>query len=171
MDIIVRGEPHEIDFVRRFCRDKVRRGVLAILPATRPASDEVVRLRNERDETTKENERLRERVSELENQLSNVESNVDTSDVNVDTSDVKVDTSANNIDSVPKSTESTPGLTEQDNHDAMDDKYVDIEDLLEVDLDGDDKSVADNDTKDVSTEDVKEAAPAKKTSTKRSKSN
>lgn len=39
MDIIVRGEPHEIDFVRRLCRDKVRRGVLAILPAApRPAA-------------------------------------------------------------------------------------------------------------------------------------
>jgi len=50
MDIIVRGEPQELDFVRRLCRDKVRRGLLAILPATSPACDEVVRLKNERDE-------------------------------------------------------------------------------------------------------------------------
>ena len=37
MDIIVRGNPQEIDFVRRICRDKVSRGLLAILPAPRPA--------------------------------------------------------------------------------------------------------------------------------------
>ena len=51
MDIIVRGESQELDFVRRLCRDKVRRGLLAILPATSPACDDVVRLKNERDET------------------------------------------------------------------------------------------------------------------------
>lgn len=37
MDIILRGQPQEIEFVCRICRDKVRRGVLAILPATAPA--------------------------------------------------------------------------------------------------------------------------------------
>ncbi len=37
MEIIVRGEPQEIDFVQRICRDKVRRGLITILPATRPA--------------------------------------------------------------------------------------------------------------------------------------
>jgi len=51
MDIIVRGESQELDFVRRLCRDKVRRGLLAILPATSTACDDVVRLKNERDET------------------------------------------------------------------------------------------------------------------------
>ena len=36
MDIIVRGEPQEIDFVQRICRDKVRRGLLSFHPATGP---------------------------------------------------------------------------------------------------------------------------------------
>ena len=36
MEIIIRGEPQEIDFVQRICRDKVRRGLLTILPATGP---------------------------------------------------------------------------------------------------------------------------------------
>ncbi len=102
IDIIVRGEPLEIDFVRRICRDKIRRGMLAILPASVPADDEVVKLRNERDETKAENERLKERMRELES------------------------------------------------------KYVEAEDLQEVDIDTDDKTLHHEDTKDVSGEDAKE---------------
>lgn len=154
MDIIVRGEPHEIDFVRRLCRDKVRRGVLAILPATRPASDDVVKLRNERDETTKENEMLKLRVEELERRLANYDSNVDIS--------------ADNVDSVPFSTDSASSESNHETPYAMDDKYVNMEDLQEVDLDADDKNLSGDDTKDVPANDAKEAAPAKKKS-KRSK--
>ena len=82
MDIIVRGNPQELDFVRRFCRDKVRRGMLAILPATSPDRDEVVRLKNERDEAfakLKENEA---RISDLEEQLSSLIASKDVEDEN-----------------------------------------------------------------------------------------
>lgn len=188
MDIIVRGEPHEIDFVRRLCRDKVRRGVIAILPATSPACDEVVKLRNERDETTRENERLKERVAELENQLSNVESNVDTSNGNVDTSNDNVESVPKIVESVPETAETIENDREKseetpenvpnspdsaiepdtDNSDAMDNKYVNSDDLQEVDLDEDDKTLTNDDSKDVQADDTKKAAPAKKTS-KRSK--
>ena len=181
MDIIVRGEPHEIDFVRRICRDKVRRGVIAILPATSPACDDVVKLRNERDETTRENERLKERVAELENLLSNVDSNIDTSNGNVDTCNDNVDSipetaetiendggkSEEPIENVPNSTNSVIE-PDTDNSYAMDSKYVDSDDLQEVDLDADDKTLTDNDSKDVPPNVAKETAPAKKTS-KRSK--
>lgn len=139
MDIIVRGEPHEIDFVRRICRDKVLRGVIAILPGTSPACDDVVKLRNERDETTGENERLKKRVKELEERLENVPTSSDSA--------IEPDT---------------------DNSDAVDNKYIDTDDLQEVDLDADDKTVVADDSKDVPADDSKETAPAKKTS-KRSK--
>lgn len=141
MDIIVRGEPHEIDFVRRICRDKVRRGMLAILPATGPDSDDVVKLRNERDETTKENERLKLRVAELENQIASV---------------------PGNAESVPEISESAPEESNLENPDAMDSKYVDMEDLQEVDLDADDKVLPGDDSKDVQANDAKEAPAAKK---------
>ena len=188
MDIIVRGEPHEIDFVRRICRDKVLRGVIAILPGTSPVCDDVVKLRNERDETTKENERLKERVAELENQLSNIESNVDTSNSNVDTCNDNFDSVPKIADSVPETDEtienddekseekpenvpnSPDSVIEPDttNSDAMDNKYVDPEEFQEVDLDADDKTLTTDDSKDVPEEAAKEAAPSKKTS-KRSK--
>lgn len=139
MDIIVRGEPHEIDFVRRICRDKVLRGVIAILPGTSPACDDVVKLRNERDETTGENERLKKRVKELEERLENVPASSDSA--------IEPDT---------------------DNSDAVDNKYIDPDEFQEVDLDTDDKTLTNDDSKDVPADDSKETAPAKKTS-KRSK--
>lgn len=175
MDIIVRGEPREIDFVRRICRDKVRRGVLAILPATRPASDDVVKLRNERDETTKENERLRLRIAELEGKLANVDSNVDTSSDNVDSVPKSTETANNDGENGEELTESVPNVTDsassETNHetpDAMDDKHIEVEDLQEVDLDADDKILSGDDSKDVPADDAKKTKPAKKTS-KRSK--
>lgn len=182
MDIIVRGEPHEIDFVRRLCRDKVRRGVLAILPATRPASDDVVKLRNERDETTKENEMLKERVAELESRLANVDSNVDTSADNVDsvpetaenvpnsteTAENTAEIGENLTESVPNATNSASSESNHETPDTMDNKHIEVEDLQEVDLDADDKNLSGDDSKDVPANDAKEAAPAKKKS-KRSK--
>lgn len=66
MDIIVRGESHELDFVRRICRDKVTRGILAILPGTGPASNEVVQLRKERDEAKAVITTLQEHVNAIE---------------------------------------------------------------------------------------------------------
>ncbi len=159
MDIIVRGEPHEIDFVRCICRDKVRRGVIAILPATGPASDEVVKLRNERDETTKENEKLTIRVAELESQLSNV-----------DTSTDNVDTSTANVDSNPISTDSAEVESDPENSGAMDNKYIDNDDFQEVDLDADEKTITENDTKDIPSDDAQEKSTAKKTPRRSKKS-
>lgn len=64
--------------------------------------------------------------------------------------------------------ESVPKIAETVNPAEMDDKYVQVDDLQEIDLDADDKSLETDDTKDVPATDSKEAAPAKK-STKRSK--
>lgn len=143
MDIIVRGEPQELDFVRRLCRDKVRRGLLAILPATSPACDDVVRLKNERDETVIQLREKDARISELEERLS--------------------------LLTVPNATESAENAADNsENPDAVDDKNVEVEDMLEADLDADDKAPVINDTKDVPAADSKETETARKT-TRRSK--
>ena len=143
MDIIVRGEPQELDFVRRLCRDKVRRGLLAILPATSPACDEVVRLKNERDETVIQLREKDARISELEERLS--------------------------LLTVPNATEPAENAADNsENPDAVDDKNVEVEDMLEADLDADDKTPVINDTKDVPATDSKETETTKKT-TRRSK--
>lgn len=147
MDIIVRGEPQELDFVRRLCRDKVRRGLLAILPATSPACDEVVRLKNERDETVIQLREKDARISQLEERLSllTVPDAMETAD---DTADETAE-----VNNIP---------------DAMDSKNVEVEDMLEADLDADDKTPVINDTKDVPATDSKETETTKKT-TRRSK--
>lgn len=145
MDIIVRGEPHEIDFVLRICRDKVRRGVIAISPGTCPAPDDVVKLMRERDETQEENERLKERVRELEERIS-------------------ISTQYAGVTSEPTPVE--PLSADAANNDAMDDKYIDTDDMREVDLDADDKAVETQDTKDVEVADTKEVAAKSKRSKK-----
>lgn len=143
MDIIVRGESQELDFVRRLCRDKVRRGLLAILPATSPACDDVVRLKNERDETVIQLREKDARISELEERLS--------------------------LLTVPNATEPAENAADNsENPDAVDDKNVEVEDMLEADLDADDKTPVINDTKDVPATDSKETETTKKT-TRRSK--
>ncbi len=143
MEIIVRGESQELDFVRRLCRDKVRRGLLAILPATSPACDDVVRLKNERDETVIQLREKDARISELEERLS--------------------------LLTVPNATEPAENAADNsENPDAVDDKNVEVEDMLEADLDADDKTPVINDTKDVPATDSKETETTKKT-TRRSK--
>jgi hypothetical protein len=137
MDIIVRGESQELDFVRRLCRDKVRRGLLAILPATSPACDDVVRLKNERDETVIQLREKDARISELEERLS--------------------------LLTVPNATEPAENAADNsENPDAVDDKNVEVEDMLEADLDADDKTPVINDTKDVPATDSKETETTKK---------
>ena len=143
MDIIVRGESQELDFVRRLCRDKVRRGLLAILPATSPACDDVVRLKNERDETVIQLREKDARIMELEERLS--------------------------LLTVPNATEPAENAADNsENPDAVDDKNVEVEDMLEADLDADDKTPVTDDSKNVPEADVKEAEAPKKAS-KRSK--
>lgn len=39
MEMIVRGNPQELDFIRRVCRDKIRRGLITLLPAVNQAND------------------------------------------------------------------------------------------------------------------------------------
>ncbi len=137
MDIIVRGEPQELDFVRRLCRDKVRRGLLAILPATSPACDEVVRLKNERDETARQLREKDARITELEEHLSSL--TVPKTDENVPEN---TETAENAGENVP---ETVP------NPDSVEDnKTVEVGDMTEVNLD---------DVKDAPEEDSK-AAPA-----------
>lgn len=120
MDIIVRGNSQEIDFVQRICRDKVRRGMIAILPATAAALDDVVKLKNERDETLRQLAERDARINELEQQLEALSS----------------------IEPESVATENQP------EPEPMDDKQVvDDDDLQEVNLDADVKDVDDTDTK------------------------
>jgi len=123
MDIIVRGESQELDFVRRLCRDKVRRGLLAILPATSPACDEVVRLKNERDETARQLQVKDARITELEEQVSSL-----TVPKPAESVPKPAETVENAGESVPESVPDVP--------DFMDDnKNVDADDMTEVNLD------------------------------------
>ncbi len=128
MDIIVRGEPQELDFVRRLCRDKVRRGLLAILPATSPACDEVVRLMNERDEIIKQLWEKDARISELEEQIS------------LQPVPKSTETAVKDGENVPETVPINPEPVE-------DSKTVEVADMTEVNLD-DVKDAPDVDTKD-----------------------
>ncbi len=184
MDIIVRGESHELDFVRRICRDKVARGVLAILPGAGPASDEVVRLRKERDETKAVITTLQEHVNAMEqDHAAMCNSQHELAELLGLVLSIAVQHGAEIPEDItarlPKYGVGIPAIEETDTEpeviapdsnvpEPMDNKYIEVEDLQEVDLDTDDKTPAPDDTKDVQTDDVKEAAAAKKTS-KRSK--
>ena len=150
MDIIVRGEPQELDFVRRLCRDKVRRGLLAILPATSPACDEVVKLKNERDETARQ---LREKdacITELEEQLLSL------------TVPKIAEPVPDTVKIADNAGESVPEVVPNEPETVEDNKTMEAEDMTEVDLD---------DVKDTEETDIKEApAPTpKETRSKKSK--
>ncbi len=69
MDIIVRGNPNQIDFVRAVCREKCRRGDLQLLlPAPSGDNDKkMAEMKHQLDEAKAENASLRARVAELEN--------------------------------------------------------------------------------------------------------
>lgn len=73
MDIIVRGDSRQIDFVRAICREKCRRGELRLILTAPSADYESAELRRRLDDVTKENETLRERVAELEGQLNTMD--------------------------------------------------------------------------------------------------
>ena len=136
MNLIVRGEPHEVDFVRRLCRDKVLRGVLTLLPPSDPVSD-IAELKKERDEIARQIDGLSGRLTELKERVASISVPVEIG------TDIKEPI-------------------------AMDNKYIDIEDLHKVDLDSDDKAIVTDDFKDIQTVDVKEEITGRKTS-KRSK--
>lgn len=149
MDIIVRGEPQELDFVRRLCRDKVRRGLLAILPATSPVCDEVVRLKNERDEIVRKLQEKDARITELEEQLLSL-------------SAPKIaETVPNTAEIAETAGESVPENVPNDTDTVEDNKTVEVDDMTEVNLD---------DVKDLPDEDSKEAPTPtpKKTRNKKS---
>lgn len=165
--MIVRGMPQELDFVRRICRDKIARGVLAILPGNRPASDEVVKLRNERDETRRENETLKDVAGLLVSIAVECKASIP-EELTAKLSEYGVIVLSIE-ESGPDAENSTADTAPESNDpEQMDDKYIEVEDMQEVDLDADDKTPAADDTKDVQTDDAKETTPAKKTS-KRSK--
>lgn len=149
MDIIVRGEPQELDFVRRLCRDKVRRGLLAILPATSPACDEVVRLKNERDEIIKQLREKDARISELEEQMS-----LQSVPKIAETVPKSTETAVKDGENVPETVPNKPEPVDES-------KTVEVADMTEVNLD---------DVKDAPEADTKEApAPTpKKTRSKKS---
>lgn len=150
MDIIVRGEPQELDFVRRLCRDKVRRGLLAILPATSPACDEVAILKNERDETARQLLEREARITELEELLSSL------------TVSKIAETVPNSAEIADNTSESVPEVVPNEPETVEDNKIVEAEDMTEVDLD---------DVKDTEEADTKEAPvpTPKKTRSKKSK--
>lgn len=126
MDIIVRGSTQDIDFVQRICRDKVRRGMITILPATGPVVDDVVKLREERDETINLLRERETRIGELENRIKELEESA----INVEDEAAPVDSEM----------------------EMADDKNLDfVEDCQEVILE-DDKNVATTDSKAVDEE-------------------
>lgn len=141
MDIIVRGELHELDFVRRICRDKVRRGVIAILPATSPAYNEVACLKKELDEIHSENEILKEQIKAMNDDSQSVRSEC----LAPETIDLRLPEISNVSESV-----------------SVDDKYVDDGDIEEVDIDAEDKAITDVDSKDVTVEDRKDIVNVRK---------
>lgn len=77
------------------------------------------------------------------------------------------ETVPNTEENPEKEADSVPKEPENDNP-AMDEKHVELDDFVEVDLDSDDKTPVINDSKDVPADDSKETPTAKKTS-KRSK--
>lgn len=171
MDIIVRGNPQELDFVRRFCRDKVRRGMLAILPATSPDRDEVVRLKNERDEAfakLKENEA---RILDLEEQLSSLiaskhvedENGIDSSVETVATemSEASEDNPSEVTEDCASETVTNPEPNSESSEEITDTKNFDVEDLTEINLD---------DIKDALEEDVKKEPTATRKKSRKNRS-
>ena len=163
MDLIVRGTPQELDFVRRVCRDKVRRGVLAILPATNPACDDVVKLKGERDEALNLLKEKEARITELEQQLANATASKESEGDQVNE---PADTEAQ--DEPGKEEEPNVGYADAEeeanpsSEDKNDTKHVEVEDMIEINLD---------DVKDLPENDVKEAPieTPKKTRKPRSK--
>lgn len=190
MDIIVRGEPHELDFVRRLCRDKIARGVLAILPGNRPACDEVVRLRNERDETKAVITTLQEHVAALEKDRESMCNNqheltdiagmlvyiaVEGNAVIPEDLAARLSTYGIEIPAIEEPAINTGDATaeivpDSNEPEPMDSKYIKVEDMQEADLGTDDKTPAADDTKDVQTDDDKETKRANKTSRRYKKS-
>lgn len=128
MGIIVRGSTQDIDFVQRICRDKVRRGMITITPATGPVLDDVVELRKERDESRRLLKEREVRIAELEGRIAELEGPVAGASVISDeeTADDK------NIDFVVDSQEVYSG----------DDKNIVVEDSKGISVSSANESVA-----------------------------
>lgn len=189
---ILKGEPNELDKVLRENRIRVSRGVISITPAEPEAAldeDSVRTLVESHSALEEERVRLiadRNRLADLTGIVVSIAVNGGQSipeDVTASLADFgiivpKIAETAENtaeigenlMESVSAATDSAPSESNHESPDAMDNKYVDVEDLQEVDLDADDKDLSGDDSKDVPADDAKEAAPAKKKSTRSKKS-
>ena len=184
---ILKGDQKEVDKVIRENRIRVSRGVISITPAvpdTALDEDSVKTLIEGHRALGEERQQLiadRNRLAELTDKVvtiaveggqtipDDVTASLDAFGIIVpkiaETAENTAEIGENLTESVSNSAETANMEAEPD---AMDNKHIEVDDMLKVNLDADDKTPVSNDTKDVSEDDAKEAAPAKKTS-KRSK--
>ena len=184
---ILKGDQKELDKVIRENRIRVSRGVISITPAepeTALDEDSVKTLIESHNALHEERQRLiaeRNRLAELTGMVVSLavegcqaipdDLSASLAEFGIivpkiaETVENTAEISENLTESVPNSAETANMEAEPD---AMDNKHIEVDDMLEVNLDADDKTPVSNDTKDVSEDDAKEAAPAKKIS-KRSK--
>lgn len=185
---ILKGDQKELDKVIRENRIRISRGVISITPAEPDAAldeDSVKTLMEIHTAMSEDRERL---IAELNN-LSILTGSVVSiaveggqtipDDITASLADFGItvpkigQTAENPAETSVKLTESVPGSgesenVESDNPDVVDQKNVELDDMLEADLDADDKTPVINDTKDVPAADSKETETTKKT-TRRSK--
>lgn len=184
---ILKGDPKELDKVLRENRIRISRGVISITPAEPEASlnDDSVKtlieghrtLGEERQQLIADRNRLREITDKVvtiavdggQTIPDDVTASLAAFGIIVpkiaETAENTAEIGENLTESVPNSAETANMEAEPD---TMDNKHIEVDDMLEVNLDADDKTTVSNDTKDVSEDDAKEAVPTKKTS-KRSK--
>lgn len=182
-EYILKGDPKELDKVFRENRIRISRGVISITPAepeTALDEDSVKTLIESHSVLHKERQQLiadRNRLAKITDKvvtIAVVGGQTIPDDVTASLADFGIivpkiaETAENTAEIGENLTESVPNSTETTEPDAMDNKHIEVEDMLEENLDADDKTPVSNDTKDVSEDDAKETAPAKKTS-KRSK--
>lgn len=177
---ILKGDPKEVDKVIRENRIRANRGVISFTPVEPDKADVSDKIAETAQEIAKAKEAAEESVkafAELAVQLVNtaVEHGAELpEDMQVQLAELGVsvpetsesvpknpDSAQNEPENVPETTDSVP---ENENPEQMDGKTLEVEDLKEVDLDADDKTLDNNDSKDVSAADTKETKTAKKTS-------
>ncbi len=185
---ILKGDPKELDKVIRENRIRVSRGVISITPAepdTALDEDSVKTLIEGHRVLGEERQRLiagHNRLAELTGMVvslaveggQTIPDDLSASLAEFGIIVPKIEETAENTAEISENLpESVPNLgesenIENENPDAMDHKNVEVDDMIEADLDADDKTPVINDTKDVPAADSKETETAKKT-TRRSK--
>lgn len=173
---ILKGDPKELDKVIRENRIRVSRGVISITPAepdTALDEDSVKTLIEGHRVLGEERQRLiagHNRLAELTGMVvslaveggQTIPDDLSASLAEFGIIVPKIEETAENTAEISENLpESVPNLgesenIENENPDAMDHKNVEVDDMIEADLDADDKTPVINDTKDVPAADSKE---------------